>query len=92
MTYGMGKYLFRVAIDTSTDAADAGATVTVEPIRSSLLRRIVRLVGHADVRWHLWIVLALFGHLEFALAAYAIYFPARAGAILVSKAVRHASR
>lgn len=94
MTYGMGKYLFRVAIEssTSTGAANAGANVAVEPIQSSLLRRCVRLAGHADVRWHLWIVLALAGRLELALAAYAIYFPGRAGAVLVGKAIRHASR
>jgi hypothetical protein len=49
----------------------------------------VRLAGHADVRWHLWIVLAAAGRLDFALVAYAVYYPARALAGAVRKAVRH---
>jgi CDP-alcohol phosphatidyltransferase len=49
-----------------------------------------RLMGHADVRWHLWIALALPGRLELALAAYAFYFPARALAGSVRKGVRYA--
>ena len=35
---------------------------------------MVRLIGHADLRWHLWIVLASVGRLDVALAAYAGYF------------------
>ena len=50
----------------------------------------MRLIGHADVRWHLWIVLALAGRLDVALAAYAGYFPARAFAGAVRKGVRYA--
>ena len=50
----------------------------------------VRLAGHADVRWHLWIVLAALGRLDAALVAYAVYFPARTLAGAVRKAVRHA--
>ena len=50
----------------------------------------MRLIGHADVRWHLWIVLALVGRLDVALAAYAVYFPARALAGAVRKGVRYA--
>ncbi|MFO0956199.1 MAG: CDP-alcohol phosphatidyltransferase family protein [Isosphaeraceae bacterium] len=90
MTYGMGKYLFRVATESSPDAAEAGGEATHGPLRSTPPRRLVRLLGHADVRWHLWIALALAGRLELALAAYAIYFPARAGANLLGKAIRHA--
>ncbi len=61
-------------------------------IRTGLdrLTGLVRLIGHADLRWHLWIVLALVGRLDLALAAYAGYFPARAVAGVVRKGVRHA--
>ena len=60
------------------------------------LAGLVRLIGHADVRWHLWIVLALVGRLDVALAAYAVYFPVRAvrrrgqegGALCLSPASR----
>ena len=48
-------------------------------------RGLVRLAGHADVRWHLWIVLAALGRLDVALVAYAAYFPARALAGAVRK-------
>jgi phosphatidylglycerophosphate synthase len=51
---------------------------------------IVRLIGHADVRWHLWIGLALFGRLDVALVSYAFYFALRAIAGAVRKAVRYA--
>ena len=53
-------------------------------------RRSTRMAGHADVRWHLWIVLAALGRLDVGLAAYAFYFPARALACAARKAVRHA--
>ena len=45
--------------------------------RDSGIAAIVRGLGHADLRWHLWIVLAAFGRLDLALIAYAVYFPAR---------------
>jgi hypothetical protein len=47
-------------------------------------------VAHADVRWHLWIVLAALGRMDLGLAAFAAYYPARAVAGAVRKAVRHA--
>ncbi len=53
-------------------------------------RRLVAFAGHADLRWHLWIALAAVGRLDFALASYAIYFPLRAIAGVVRKAVAHA--
>jgi hypothetical protein len=55
----------------------------------SLPHKVVRLAAHADVRWHLWIVLAALGRLDWALAAYAVYFPARALAGALRKAARH---
>jgi len=53
-------------------------------------RKLVAAVGHADLRWHLWIVLALLGRLDLALAVYAVYFPLRAIAGVVRKAVAYA--
>jgi hypothetical protein len=48
------------------------------------------LIGHADLRWHLWIGLALFGRLDLALITYAFYFALRAIGGSVRKAVRYA--
>jgi hypothetical protein len=92
MIYGMGKYVFMVGNERSSSPAP------VVPARVSLARgpldglpqKVVRLAGHADVRWHLWIVLAAVGRLDGALAAYAAYYPARALAGAIRKAVRHA--
>jgi len=53
-------------------------------------RKVVAAAGHADLRWHLWIVLALLGRLDLALAVYAVYFPLRAIAGVARKAVAHA--
>lgn len=84
MAYGMGKYLFRVVTATREEAP---ATACV-PARTSPWRSIVRLIGHADVRWHAWIILAALGRLELALLVYAAYFPARALLVFAGKAVR----
>jgi phosphatidylglycerophosphate synthase len=89
MLYAMGKYQFVVATASTTVPEHiAFAPVTRSGLR--LARSAVRLAGHADVRWHVWIVLAALGRLELALAAYAIYFPARALAVLLRKGVRRA--
>ncbi len=53
-------------------------------------RRLLALVGHADLRWHLSIALAVLGRLDLALVGYAIYFPLRAIAGVARKAVAHA--
>ncbi len=77
MLYAMGKYVFTNLHDWSrTPLASKNATgpeMTGAP--SPFLVRMVRLAGHADVRWHLWIVLAACGRLNAALACYAVYFP-----------------
>ena len=101
--YASGKYLFLIQSllgdelegpknDPATVLATSGQSPELKPRREGLdrLTGLVRLVGHADVRWHLWIVLALAGRLDVALAAYAVYFPARAFAGAVRKGVRHA--
>ncbi len=78
MLYGMGKYVF-VAGATEPDAAEKSDGVSARRTApESWFVGAVRLVGHADVRWHLWIVLAACGRLDAALVGYAAYFPARA--------------
>ncbi len=86
MAYGMGKYLFFVATQTANQDDTPSPTTPVPPVTlrsDSGIKTLVRLVGHADVRWHLWIVLAALGRLDVELIAFAAYFPARtiAGAI-----------
>jgi phosphatidylglycerophosphate synthase len=102
MLFVSGKYLFVVqslegaALDAQTGAdKPIGGTARLAGAHRARgvldgLTEIVRLAGHADVRWHLWIVLALVGRLDLALASYAAYFPARALAGMVKKGVRHA--
>jgi phosphatidylglycerophosphate synthase len=82
--------------ETATSDSRGGS---IPPVRSldagrkghaRQIAAIVRLIGHADLRWHLWIVLALFGRLDLALVSYAAYFALRAIAGGVRKAVRYA--
>ena len=86
MGYAAGKYLFVVAQQDSHPTAPGVASATIAP--PSRAASLVRLLGHADVRWHLWIVLAAIGRLDAALVAYAAYFPARTLAMAARKAVR----
>jgi len=90
MAYAMGKYQF--VIGSTPTPAEPGPAVArgLSLRRESPIRRCVHLAGHADVRWHLWIVLAALGRLDLALAAYAAYFPARALAGAIRKGVRRA--
>jgi phosphatidylglycerophosphate synthase len=92
MLYAIGKYLFVVGATTGSSLdATAGPTVATGPARrSGRIRSIALLAGHADVRWHLWIVLAAIGRLDAALLAYALYFPARAVAGATRKAASRA--
>ena len=99
MIYAMGKYVF--VITTTAPDADADADAEAKSKsrgegpaappsrRGTALTSWVRLAGHADVRWHLWIALASLGRLDVALASYAIYFPVRALAGAGRKVVRH---
>jgi phosphatidylglycerophosphate synthase len=54
------------------------------------LTMFVRAIGHADIRWHLWIALAVVGRLDLALAFYASYFAARAVGGAVRKGFQYA--
>ena len=92
MAFAMGKYLFNLSND-EWDRAQGGRDRNLglarvpgdagfRPLSPSWWGR---RLGHADVRWHLWIVLAAFGRLDWALAAYAAYFPGRMAAGAVRK-------
>ena len=92
MAYAMGKYLFLVGSTTGAalDGPQDPTHLPSLPRAPGRLRSLALLAGHADVRWHLWIILAAVGRLEFALIAYVLYFPARAIAGAARKAGRHA--
>ena len=89
MAYAMGKYQYLVGVTDVPNTYGPSDTLAAR-VDTSWPRRLVRLAGHADLRWHLWIILAAAGHLSWALAAYAAYFPARALAGAAGKAVRRA--
>jgi len=101
--YASGKYLFLIQSllgDELERGRSETAAAALSPDRGSgrgrgsvvavRLAEVVRLIGHADVRWHLWIALALAGRLDLALAVYASYFAARAVGGAVRKGVRYA--
>ncbi len=92
MLYAMGKYLFVVGSNggEALGAATRGDAPLTLPAPAGRLRSMALLAGHADVRWHLWIALAAVGRLDLALAAYALYFPARAIAGAARKVARYA--
>ena len=91
MLYAMGKYLFLVGAGSGTrlDASSEPNALVSVTRPTGLLRSLAVLAGHADIRWHIWIVLAALGRLDVALVAYALYFPARAMAGAARKAARH---
>jgi phosphatidylglycerophosphate synthase len=95
--YASSKYLFQVQsllgeeLERGMERAGAAGASQARPIaRTEWVAWVMRMIGHADVRWHLWIGLALFGRLELALVAYAFYFALRATSGVVRKAVRYA--
>ena len=92
MLYAMGKYLFLVGASTGSglDATPGTSGPPGVPGPKSRLRSLALLAGHADIRWHLWIVLAALGRLDVALVSYALYFPIRAIAGASRKVRRHA--
>lgn len=96
LLFASGKYMFLVQSLTGEELERSEPSVPPTATSGSLglrlaghVRRIVRIMGHADLRWHLWILLAAVGRLEAALAIYAVYFPARALAGVVGKGARH---
>lgn len=91
MAFAAGKYMFLIQSLTGEELEKAtNAVPGVHEHSPRPLRRIVGLIGHADLRWHFWIILAAIGRLDVALAAYAVYFPARAFAGIARKGAAHA--
>jgi hypothetical protein len=100
--YASGKYLFVIQSTAGEILDRAQGRSAGAPIDPNLdgptvdrrgflgaLRTVARGLGHADFRWHVWIVLAAVGRLDVALAVYAVYFPARAGMSCLKRGVEH---
>jgi phosphatidylglycerophosphate synthase len=91
MLYPSGKYLFMVQSLAGEAIEPAVPSVPQLPgASSSRVEQLVRLIGHADLRWHLWIALAALGRLDVALVVYTAYFPLRTLAGAARKVVRYA--
>jgi phosphatidylglycerophosphate synthase len=101
--YASAKYLFLVQsllgneleqgwneIVAPGQSADRGTRRGRGQAIAARFAGLVRGLGHADLRWHLWIVLAVLGRLDVGLAVYASYFAARALGGAVRKGVRYA--
>jgi phosphatidylglycerophosphate synthase len=99
--YAAGKYMFLVQ-STAGDTLEAelsrgsGELLTMEPHHGRkprflpAMKAFIGAVGHADLRWHLWIILGLVGRLDLALLIYAAYFPLRALAGALGRVVARA--
>jgi phosphatidylglycerophosphate synthase len=90
MAYAAAKYLFHFGTTSALDPT-ASPLSSVAANRSGALRRLAHWIGHADVRLHVWIILAAVGRLEWALVGYAAYFAARWAGGAARKAVGHAA-
>jgi phosphatidylglycerophosphate synthase len=90
LLYTSGKYMFLVQSLTGAEMEKAEAAPETRGGSKSRIRGLVAAIGHADLRWHLWIVLAFVGRLDLALIAYALYFPMRAGLGIARKGAAHA--
>jgi hypothetical protein len=96
MVYGMGKYVFMTGVmnwhgdgASAKTGLDSASTTAPLPVLAGWARSLARWAAHADVRWHLWIVLAGLGRLEAGLVAYALYFPVRSLVGAIRKGARH---
>jgi phosphatidylglycerophosphate synthase len=89
IAYVAGKYLFVISCQNMPRDDARSASPDGARDRRAKMRSIVRLLGHADVRWHAWIVLAALGRMELALLAYVAYFPARVMASAARWMLRH---
>ncbi|GAC1473445.1 MAG: hypothetical protein NVSMB9_22070 [Isosphaeraceae bacterium] len=88
MFYAMGKYVF-LAGATVGDVESTMRKESVFPVsQPSFPTKAIHIAGHADVRLHVWILLAAVGRLDVALAAYAVYYPLRAILGALRKGVR----
>ncbi|AMV39846.1 CDP-alcohol phosphatidyltransferase family protein [Planctomyces sp. SH-PL62] len=99
MLFASGKYMFLIQSLTgeAMEKSSPRGAEAPRPARCGRLawivgpvRSLVGGMGHADLRWHVWIVLAAVGRLDAALVAYAAYFPLRALAGIARKGAAHA--
>jgi phosphatidylglycerophosphate synthase len=86
VAYASSKFLYHFGAMTwdAGVGVEAGFASRGDRVREVGLRRLFYLAGHADIRWHLWIVLAAVGWMEWSLV-YAGYFLIRAVAGIVRK-------
>jgi phosphatidylglycerophosphate synthase len=89
MIYASAKYLY--IFGSLSGARLEGIASVATPSQPGRLRSLVSLLGHADLRWHLWIVLAVMGRLDLALGFYTLYFLGRTTAGAIRKARIYAS-
>jgi phosphatidylglycerophosphate synthase len=93
IAFASGKYMFLVQSLTGEELEKGAAPTESTPAgrgRLAPLRSLIGLIGHADLRWHLWIILAAVGRLDVALAVHAAYFPMRAALGIARKGAAHA--
>ncbi len=90
MAYAASKYLFFFGSTSAREESPAPVPV-LAVARPGVVRGLAHWIGHADIRLHVWIVLAALGRLEWALIAYAGYFAARWAGGAARKAVGHAA-
>lgn len=89
--YIAGKLIFFTSSANAPAMQDAVQPKPAPTEKGELsVAALVRLTAHADVRWHLWIVCALFGWLPWALVAYCAYYPIRAVMVARRWMVRNA--
>ena len=89
LIYTAGKYLFFVGTTTWQESNGLEAEANPAMISARSARGLAHWLGHADLRWHSWIILAGLGRLDVELVAFAIYFPARTLAGAWRKRGRH---
>jgi len=87
MLYAIGKYIFTYVNAPVEPPVPPSPGL---PAPAGRATSFIRLLGHADLRWHAWIALAALGRLDAALLAYAAYYPARALAGIRRKAAARA--
>jgi phosphatidylglycerophosphate synthase len=93
MLYPMGKLAFFTAT-VPVEEAQNSATLGRPLRKRSFLHATqssVRYLGHADVRWHLWIVCAMTGMLRYELIAFTAYYPLRLALLTARKVVARAA-
>ena len=95
MAYMISKYVFQTAMledrrPPQTPSTTNALKTSSHPLSlSRRLRPLVHLMGHADIRWHTWILFALIGRLDLVLWFGVAYFSVRVAAMVASRAVSH---